>query len=32
MVVYEILTFEYDIPLLKLLNRRMSELDCAYAL
>jgi hypothetical protein len=32
MVVYEILTFEYDIPLLKLLNRRMGELDCAYAL
>lgn len=32
MVVYEILTYEYDIPLLKLLNRRMSELDCAYAL
>lgn len=32
MVVFEILTFEYDLPLLKLLNRRMSELDCAYAL
>ena len=32
MVVYEILTYEYDLPLLKLLNRRMSELDCAYAL
>ena len=32
MVVYEILTYEYDIPLLKLLNRRMGELDCAYAL
>jgi YtxC-like family. len=32
MVVYEILTFEYDLPLLKLLNRRMSELDCAYTL
>ena len=32
MVVYEILTFEYDLPLLKLLNRRMGELDCAYAL
>ena len=32
MTVYEILTYEYDLPLLKLLNRRMSELDCAYAL
>ena len=32
MVVYEILTFEYDLPLLKLLNRRMSEQDCAYAI
>ena len=29
MTVYEILTHEYDLPLLKLLNRRMSELDCA---
>ena len=32
MTVYEILTFEYDLPLLKLLNRRMSETDRAYAL
>ncbi len=32
MVVYEILTFEYDLPLLKLLNRRLSELDCVYTL
>ena len=32
MTVYEILTFEYDIPLFRLLNRRMSELDCAYAI
>ncbi len=32
MVVYEILTYEYDLPLLKLLNRRMSEQDAAYAL
>ena len=32
MVVFEILTFEYDLPLVKLLNRRMSELDCAYAI
>jgi hypothetical protein len=32
MTVYEILTYEYDLPLLKLLNRRMSEMDCAYAL
>jgi hypothetical protein len=32
MVVFEILTYEFDLPLLKLLDRRMSELDCAYAL
>ncbi len=32
MVVFEILTYEYDLPLLKLMDRRMSELDCAYAL
>ena len=32
MVVFEILTFEYDLPLPKLLDRRMRELDCAYAL
>ena len=32
MVVFEILTFEYDVPLLKLLNRHLSEQDAAYAL
>lgn len=32
MVCFEVLTFTYDLPLLKLLNRRMSELDCAYAI
>lgn len=32
MTVYRILTFEYDLPLVKILNRRMSELDCAYSL
>lgn len=32
MVVFEILTYEFDLPLLKLLDRRMSELDCAYVL
>ncbi len=32
MVVFEVLTYEYDLPLLKLMDRRMSELDCAYAL
>lgn len=32
MVAYQILTYEYDLPLLKLLNRRMSEQDCAYVL
>lgn len=32
MTVYEILTYEYDLPLIKLLNRRMSEQDRAYAL
>lgn len=32
MVVYEILTFEYDLPLLKLLDRRLCGQDCAYAL
>ena len=32
MTVYEILTYEYDLPILKLLNRRMSVQDCAYEL
>ncbi len=32
MTVYEILTYEYDLPLIKLLNRRMSGQDRAYAL
>lgn len=32
MVVYEILTYEYDLPLVKLLDRRMSGQDAAYAL
>jgi len=32
MTVYEILTFEYDLPLIKLLNRRMGETDRMYAL
>lgn len=32
MVVFEILTYEFDLPLLKLLDRRMSEQDCAYAI
>lgn len=32
MVVFQILTYEYDLPLLKLLDRRMSEQDAAYAL
>ena len=32
MVAFKILTYEYDLPLLKLLNRRMSGADCAYAL
>ena len=32
MVVYEILTFEYDLPLLKLIDRRMSERNLTYTL
>ena len=32
MVAFEILTYEYDLPLVKLLNRRMSGLNCAYVL
>lgn len=32
MVVYQILTFEYDLPLSKLLDRRMRDLDNAYSL
>ena len=32
MTAYEILTFEYDLPLIKLLDRRMSEQDCTYTL
>ncbi len=32
MVVYQILTFEYDLPLSKLIDRRMRELDNAYVL
>ena len=32
MVVFEILTYEYDLPLLKLLDRRMSEQSASYAI
>ena len=32
MTVYEILTYEYDLPLIKLLDRRMSGQNAAYAL
>ena len=32
MVVYQILTFEYDLPLSKLLDRRMRDLDNAFSL
>ena len=32
MTVYEILTYEYDLPLLKLLDRRMSEQNGVYTL
>ena len=32
MVVYRILTFEYDLPLLKLLSRRIGALDNAFSL
>lgn len=32
MIVFEILTFEYDIPLLKLLNRTLSEQNVPYAI
>ena len=32
MVVYQILTFEYDLPLSKLIDRRMRDLDNAFSL
>ena len=32
MVVYQILTFEYDLPLGKLIDRRMRDLDNAFSL
>ncbi len=32
MVVYQILTYEYDLPLAKLVDRRMRDLDNAYSL
>ena len=32
MVVYQILTYEYDLPLAKLVDRRMHDLDNAYSL
>lgn len=32
MVVYEILTFAYDLPLLKLIDRRIGEIDNSFAL
>ena len=32
MVVYQILTFSYDLPLLKLIDRRIGEIDNAFAL
>ena len=32
MVVYQVLTFEYDLPLSKLIDRRMRDLDNAFSL
>ena len=32
MIVYQVLTFEYDLPLSKLLDRRMRDLDNAFSL